>query len=230
MALYRQYGAAFPRRLPRRAAGALGRRRRAADRGTADEDALDLSLYRPLEAPPGVLRCKVYRRGERVSLSDVLPMFESLGLTVTDERPYRVTPREGPPAWLYDFGLQAQGPVDADAIRERFHEGFVRVWNGDAEQDGFNGLIIAAGLDWREVTMLRAVARYLRQAGIPFSDRYMEDTLLGHPDVARRWSSCSRRASIPEAARGGEDAVARGSRRPSTRSTRSTRTGSCAAS
>ena len=59
----------------------------------------------------------------------------------------------------------------------------MRVWHGEAEQDGFNGLIIAAGLDWREVTMLRAVARYLRQAGIPFSDRYMEHTLLAHPDV-----------------------------------------------
>src|SRR3954454_8848246 len=148
------------------------------------EEGLDLSLYRPLEAPADVLRCKLYRRGERVSLSDVLPMFESLGLTVTDERPYRVTPKDAPPAWLFDFGLQARGPVDADAIRDRFHEGFARVWAGEAELDGFNGLIIAAGLGWREVTMLRAVARYLRQAGIPFSDRYMEDTLLAHPGVA----------------------------------------------
>src|SRR4051794_1699186 len=152
--------------------------------GLPEEDALDLSLYRPLEAAPDVLRCKLYRRGERVSLSDVLPMFESLGLVVTDERPYRVAPQDAAPVWLYDFGLQCSGPVDADAIRERFHEGFARVWAGDAELDGFNALIIAAGLDWREVTMLRAVARYLRQAGIPFSDRYMEDTLLAHPSVA----------------------------------------------
>ena len=148
------------------------------------EDALDLSLYRPLEAAPGVLRCKLYRRGGRVSLSDVLPMFESLGLTVTDERPYEVTPRDGTPAWIYDFGLVAPGEVDADAIRERFHDGFARVWHGEAELDGFNGLIIGAGLDWREVMMLRSVARYLRQAGIPFSDRYMEQTLLAHSDVA----------------------------------------------
>src|SRR3954454_18630714 len=27
------------------------------------DEALDLSLYRPIEAPPGVLRCKLYRRG-----------------------------------------------------------------------------------------------------------------------------------------------------------------------
>ena len=56
-----------------------------------------------------MLRCKLYRRGERVSLSDVLPMFESLGLTVTDERPYEVTPRDGAPAWIYDFGLLGAG-------------------------------------------------------------------------------------------------------------------------
>ncbi len=148
------------------------------------DDALDLSLYRPLEAAPGVLRCKLYRRGGRVSLSDVLPMFESLGLTVTDERPYEVTPRDGTPAWIYDFGLVAPGDVDADAIRQRFHDGFARVWHGDAELDGFNGLIIGAGLDWREVVLLRSVARYLRQAGIPFSDRYMEQTLLAHCAVA----------------------------------------------
>ena len=180
-ALFRRYGgnafpAAYREDLLARSAIADVQRIEALD----GEDALDLSLYRPLEAAPGVLRCKLYRRGGRVSLSDVLPMFESLGLTVTDERPYEVTPRDGgAPAWIYDFGLVAPGDVDADAIRERFHDGFARVWHGEAELDGFNGLIIGAGLDWREVTMLRSVARYLRQAGIPFSDRYMEQTLLG---------------------------------------------------
>ena len=173
------------------------------------DDALDLSLYRPLEAPPGVLRCKLYRRGERVSLSDVLPMFESLGLTVTDERPYQVTPRDEAPVWIYDFGLQAKGPVDVEAIRERFHEGFARVWRGEAEQDGFNGLIVGAGLDWREVTMLRCVARYLRQAGIPFSDRYMEDTLLAHARVAGALVELFRARFDPAGDRGRAEACAR---------------------
>ena len=183
-ALFRRYASAFPAayREDLLARSAIADVQRIEE--LAGDDALDLSLYRPLEAPPGALRCKLYRRGERISLSDVLPMFESLGLTVTDERPYLVTPRDAAPAWIYDFGLHAGVDVDADAIRERFHEGFVRVWNGDAELDGFNALIVAAGLDWREVTMLRSVARYLRQAGIPFSDRYMEQTLLAHTDVA----------------------------------------------
>lgn len=210
MTLYRQYGSAFPPQyredlLARSAVADILR-----IETLTDEDALDLSLYRPLEAQPGQLRCKVYRRGERVSLSDVLPMFESLDLTVTDERPYLVTPREGPPAWLYDFGLQAKGDteIDVDAIRDRFHEGFERVWRGEAEQDGFNGLILGAGLDWREVMMLRAVARYLRQAGIPFSDRYMEATLLAHADVAGALIELFRARFDPDGPRGGASAVA----------------------
>jgi glutamate dehydrogenase len=182
--LFRRYGSAFPAAyrddlLPRSAVADVHRLD-----ALEGDDALDLSLYRPLEAAPDALRCKLYRRGERVSLSDVLPMFESLGLTVTDERPYRVTPRDAAPVWIYDFGLQAPHGVDCDAIRARFHEAFTRIWHGDAELDGFNALIVSAGLDWREVTMLRTVARYLRQAGIPFSDRYMERALCGHTDVA----------------------------------------------
>ena len=189
-ALFRRYGAARSR--PPTATTCIARsaiadvqRHRGAARATTRSTSRSTGRWR---RAPGVLRCKLYRRGERVSLSDVLPMFESLGLTVTDERPYEVTPRDG--AAGVDLRLRpavAPGEVDADAIRERFHEGFARVWHGEAELDGFNGLIIGAGLDWREVTMLRAVARYLRQAGIPFSDRYMEQTLLGaHRRGARR--------------------------------------------
>jgi glutamate dehydrogenase len=221
-ALYRRYRDAFPAAyrddlLARSAVADVQRIE------GLSEEALDLSLYRPLEAPPEALRCKLYRRGERISLSVVLPMFESLGLTVTDERPYRVTPKDGPPAWIYDFGLQAKGPVDADAIRDRFHDGFARVWAGEVELDGFNALIIAAGLDWREVTMLRAVARYLRQAGIPFSDRCSPTRAW-----RRRSWSCSRRASIRPGRGERRNRWRRRSRPPSTRSTRSTRTASCA--
>ena len=125
-----------------------------------------------------------------------------------------------------DLRLRAAGArptVDADAIRERFHEGFARVWHGEAEQDGFNGLIIAAGLDWREVTMLRAVARYLRQAGIPFSDRYMEETLLAPPRASRRRSCALFRARFDPARRARRAPTRCAARDRGARSTRSTR-------
>ncbi|HSD79160.1 MAG TPA: NAD-glutamate dehydrogenase domain-containing protein, partial [Solirubrobacteraceae bacterium] len=154
--------------------------------GIDDRDGLALSLHHPLEAPPGALRCKLYRRGDPVTLSEVLPMFEGMGLRVSDERPYEIVPEGAPPTWIYDFGVQdATGAELAlDAVRDRFEEAFKRVAAGDVENDGFNALVLRAGLGWTDVLVLRAIARYLRQLGATFSDRYMEAALLRHPRVA----------------------------------------------
>jgi glutamate dehydrogenase len=184
---YRRYGSAFPvgYREDWLSRSAVADIRRIERLGEGEQ--LAASLYHALESPAGSLRCKVYRRGEPVTLSEVLPMFESMGLRVRDERPYEVTPSDGPPTWIYDFGVEyaaAGGEFDVDDVRERFQDAFGRVWRGEVENDGFNGLVLRAGLDWRDVTVVRAVARYLRQARIAFSDRYMEQALLSHPDVA----------------------------------------------
>ncbi len=203
VALSRRYRAAFPagyrEHWPARAAVADVR----ALEGLAEDD-LALRLYRPPEAAAGTLRCKVFARGERVTLSDVLPMFESMGLGVADERPYQVTPDGGEPAWIYDFGLLAPDrEPDLAAVRARFEDGLARIWHGEADEDGFNGLILRAGLDWREVAVLRAVGRYLRQAGINFSLRYMEQALMAHPAVAALLVALFR-ARLDPGAPGGE--------------------------
>ena len=56
---------------------------------------------------------------------------------------------------------------------------------GEADNDGFNRLIVSAGADWREAATLRAYAAYLRQLGSPFGLRYLADTLTRHAGVAR---------------------------------------------
>jgi glutamate dehydrogenase len=151
-----------------------------------DAEPLAVNLYHPLEAAAGSLRCKLYRRGEPGTLSEILPMFESMGLRVRDERPYEVAPNDRMPTWIYDFGVEyaAYAELAVDEVRERFQGAFIRVWRGEVEKDGFNGLVLRAGLDSRDVTVLRAVARYLRQARIAFSEAYMEQALLAHPCVA----------------------------------------------
>jgi glutamate dehydrogenase len=184
--LFRRYGHAFPAGyradwVARSAVADIERIER-----LHDGDGLGMSLYRPLEARGGALRCKLFRADAPVSLSDVLPMFESMGLEVADERPYEVDPRDGAPTWIYDFGLiYADGELEADEVREAFQDAFARVWRGEIENDGFNALVLRAGLTWREITILRAVARYLRQAGTTFSNHYIERALTAHPDVAR---------------------------------------------
>ena len=90
--------------------------------------------------------------------------------------------------WLHDFGLRQRagaGAADLAAVGEAFKGCFARVWSGEAEDDGFNRLALSPGLDWREIAMLRAYARYLRQVRFGLSQPYMEDTLSRHPGLVR---------------------------------------------
>ena len=149
---------------------------------------LGMSLYMPHASAHEHLAFKLLRSGRPIVLSDALPLLEKMGVKVTDERPYEVRPREGPPVWIYDFGLQHEEGAEfqADDVRETFQDTFARVWRGDAESDGFNRLVLSARLTAREITVLRAIAKYLRQAGSTFSQTYMEDALSAHPLIARR--------------------------------------------
>jgi glutamate dehydrogenase len=150
-----------------------------------DPDGLGLHLYEPTDAPPGEGRLKVYRTGAPLVLTEVLPLFTSLGVQVLDERPYGLDlDGAGPTGWIYDFGLRYDRDL-ADAQRELFQDAFLACWRGRAEADGFNRLVLAASLSWQEISVLRAYARWLRQVGTPFSQAYIEDTVLRHCGVAR---------------------------------------------
>lgn len=157
-----------------------------APEATAD-GALTMQLYRPLEAAPGALRFKIYRAGQPTSLSRSLPMLEHLGVRVNEERPYCIEPADATPIWMHDFGMVTVdgSDVDLDEARARFEDAFARIWNGELENDDLNRLVLQAGLTWREVRILRAYARYIRQIGSTFSNAYMESALTGNPSIAR---------------------------------------------
>jgi glutamate dehydrogenase len=141
-----------------------------------------IRLYRGPPEEDRLTRCKLFSGGD-VALSDVVPTLEHMGARVVDERPYEIKPRGSDPAWIYDFGLSCEDEA-AERVRPFFEETFLGVWHGVLEDDGLNGLVLRAGLTGREITIVRAIARYLRQASIPFSDAYMVRTLLKHPQVA----------------------------------------------
>ena len=147
---------------------------------------LAMSLYHPPEASVGLLRFKIFRWGNPISLSEALPLLENMGVRVVEERPYEVRPRGGAPVWICDFGLIAgDDTLETQQVRERFEDAFARAWVGDVENDGFNRLVLAAGLTWREASIFRAYGKYLRQVASPFSQAHMEDTLAAHPDITR---------------------------------------------
>ncbi|MBI1377058.1 MAG: NAD-glutamate dehydrogenase [Frankiales bacterium] len=146
---------------------------------------LGLNLYEPHAAGQGERRFKIYRRGPAISLSTVLPVLQRMGVEVVDERPYDFeTP--GTPMWVYDFGLRLDGQgVDAATLKQRFQDAFLAAWSGRVEADGFNALVVSAGLRWRQAMVLRAYAKYLRQTGTAFSQDYLERSLVANVPIAR---------------------------------------------
>lgn len=130
------------------------------------------------------VRFKVYRYGEPMMLSAVLPVLHSLGVKVVDEHPYEVERIDGR-IWLYDFGLQLpEAHQELAEVRPHVENAFAAAWRGEAEVDGFNELVLRGGLTWRQVVVLRAYAKYLRQAGTVFSQEYMEQTFIAYPRIA----------------------------------------------
>ncbi|HJZ60619.1 MAG TPA: NAD-glutamate dehydrogenase domain-containing protein, partial [Miltoncostaeaceae bacterium] len=150
------------------------------------EGEIGTNLYDPAGALPGERRLKVYRLGPAIPLSQILPLLERMRLEVIDERPYELFPAEGPPAWIYDFGLRFEGTpaMSGPAAKARFEEAFAAVWRGIADADGFAALVPYAGLDWRRAMVLGAYARHMRQSGSAYGHGYVRDCLVANPTVA----------------------------------------------
>ncbi|MUL39978.1 NAD-glutamate dehydrogenase [Streptomonospora sp. PA3] len=152
-----------------------------------DDDELAVNLYRPEGTEPGEWRLKVYRKGDPISLSRVLPLLEHMGVEVRDERPYGVAGAESGRAWIYDFGLAPVADaveLPPDQLKSLFEEAFTALWQGRGESDRFNALVMRGGLHWRQLTILRAYAKYLRQTGSTFSPAYIADVLVANVRIA----------------------------------------------
>ncbi|MCG9963539.1 MAG: NAD-glutamate dehydrogenase [Shewanella sp.] len=153
-----------------------------------DEHKLGMLFYQPQEAAlnDNKVRLKLFHKDEPIHLSDVLPMLENFGLRVINERPYEVTTADGSTFWILDF-LMTVKVVNTDNIadsQDRFQTALSQVWQKKLEDDGFNRIILASGLTGREVSVLRAYAKYMRQIDATFSQAYIEETFGRYPQIA----------------------------------------------
>ena len=128
------------------------------------ERPLAFSFYRALEKDQDTLNFKLFNLGSSLPLSDVLPIMEKLGLRVIDEHPYRMILKSAE-IWVHDFNLIYTGKekISFDEGKELFEDAFLNIWNGNAESDEFNRLVLPAQLGWREVNILRAYSAYMKQ-------------------------------------------------------------------
>ncbi|MFM9048966.1 MAG: NAD-glutamate dehydrogenase [Actinomycetota bacterium] len=151
------------------------------------ESDVRLRFYAPQGRDSRDRRLKVMREGGPISLSRVLPVLSSLGVLIEDEHPYELIRRDRPPLYIYDLGFRLpEGAIDDhERLRELFEDTFLALWDGRCEPDALNALVVTAGLDWRQVVILRAYVRYLQQSGNSLSQEFVESALNAHQGIAR---------------------------------------------
>jgi glutamate dehydrogenase len=139
----------------------------------------------------GNAQLKWYLGGRSASLSELLPMLQSMGVIVLDERPFSVTRPDGLPVWLYQFRISPHptiapaAPEEVADVAARFADTVTAIWHGRVEIDRFNELVLRAGLTYQQVAIVRSYAKYLRQAGFPYSQSHIETVVNGNARTAR---------------------------------------------
>ncbi len=155
----------------------------------AGPEDLRLSLQAVAREGTSGLRLKLYRQHDDIPLSDVLPLMENMGLRVISEHPYRLQASlpdgSSQPIYIQDFEVERSAGGDVAALAPVFERAFAAIWSGEAENDGLNRLVLAAGLEWRQVALLRGYWKYLLQTGVPFSQGAVEQTMARYPLLAR---------------------------------------------
>lgn len=156
----------------------------------AEPGNIRIAFYRGQDSGDDRLALKIFHAGEPVVLSRRVPLLENLGFQVISEQTHEIFLDEhagqSSAVVVHDMEIAHEDGrvIDLEADGERLEDAFLSVWRGETDNDGYNRLVSTAALTARQAMVLRAYARYLRQAGIPYSQEYMASCLNRHSGVA----------------------------------------------
>ncbi|MEM7766721.1 MAG: NAD-glutamate dehydrogenase [Pseudomonadota bacterium] len=153
-----------------------------------------LRAYRKPTDRDDELRAKIYSRTGAIPLSDCVPVFEHMGFRVKFETGYPVRPQTAPAEaapdtyWVHALSMwNSDGdPIDLDTVAEPLRDAFAAIWNGLAENDGFNRLVITAGASWREAALIRTLSAFRHQTGLDPARQTRMGAVNAHPELTRQ--------------------------------------------
>jgi glutamate dehydrogenase len=156
--------------------------------GLSAERPLGVDFHHRLEEEQRAVGLKVWSLARPLPLSERVPVLENMGFRVVDERTFHIAAKggDGREVWFHDMLLERGdgGAIDLTQAKAKLETAFLMVMRGAAENDGYNALTLAGGLMWRDVALIRALSRYLRQVRVPYSQDYMWATLTKHAGIA----------------------------------------------
>lgn len=137
-----------------------------------------------------IWQLKIYSPEQHLPLSTILPILEHMSFFILDEHAFQIQGSKGEKntartCWLHLLRLKPSQSVHIglSAVKPLIEEALFRIWQKDAQDDGFNMLIIAAGLTWRQTALLRGFSKYLRQIRFPYSELYIQEVLVKYPSL-----------------------------------------------
>ncbi|HYA06233.1 MAG TPA: NAD-glutamate dehydrogenase domain-containing protein, partial [Xanthobacteraceae bacterium] len=187
-ALFARYAEAFPLDYCEVYSPAMAVADIAVIEALTPERPLGVELYRAPGAGAQSAGLKVLSHSRPIPLSERVPVLENMGFRVVDERTYHIAPKEVADVWFHDMTLESALGADFDlaGLRDALQSCFLAVMGKRAESDGYNALVLATGLGWRDVALMRTISRFLRQIRVPYSQDYMWTTLRKYPAIAAR--------------------------------------------
>ncbi len=167
---------------------------------------------RSVDDPEELLRLHVWKSGEPIELSDFLPILENHGLTVTDQVQHRLlADGDRPAVSLHDFAVRADRNLpphvglDVERDGPRLAAAICAALRGETDSDSLDRLVLAAGLGWDDVEVVRTYRQYRRQVGTTFSPRFTDDALVSNPVIAAALVELFAARFDPSRARADED-------------------------
>mgnify|MGYP003143465440 FL=1 len=153
--------------------------------GLSDEQPMIWHLYQSTGDASNQLHLKLYGRQKAVILSKVLPVLENFGVSVISAQTYEFDLPEQP-IWMqeYELVLEHVDTIDMQVVRAQFEDSLKQIWAGQVESDSLNELVLTTKLDTYDVVVLRALSRYMMQAKAPFSNVYIQQTMVKNSDIS----------------------------------------------
>ncbi len=135
----------------------------------------------------GGVNFRIYSKDHLLTLSDIVPVFENLGVNVVSEHPYKINTAGKHQGAIRNIELLRKDSqaFDLEADKDRFLQAFEQICMGMIENDGFNQLVLCAGLDVRQANLFRAIYVYLKQINFGYSQNFITGTLTKHAELSQ---------------------------------------------
>ncbi|MDR2045463.1 MAG: NAD-glutamate dehydrogenase [Rickettsiales bacterium] len=119
-----------------------------------------------------------------LELSKILRITKNLGAKILSHNGYYIEINGG--IWIHHFVLsRVDELIDNITLKEQFEITLAKVFRKEIKNDYFNSLVIIAGLEWKEVLLVRALSAYLKQTSFNYNPEYIQKVVSEYPKIVK---------------------------------------------